>query len=83
MSMHDVYLIHGSNPNRSPHRRAGVAIRYMPATSHFDRGLIATTANSGYTVDFAGRPIWLMRGIDRSGLNDFTIGHRKGTAAAD
>ncbi len=75
MSMHDVYLIHGSNPNHSPKRRAGVAIRYMPATSHFDRGLMATNAQAGYTVDFAKRPIWLLRGVDRSGKNDFSIGH--------
>ena len=76
MSMHDVHLIHGSNPNRSPQRRAGVAIRYMPASSHFDRGLMATSAQSGYTVDFATRPIWLLRGKDRTGRNDFRVGHR-------
>jgi ectoine hydroxylase-related dioxygenase (phytanoyl-CoA dioxygenase family) len=75
MSMHDVYLIHGSKPNRSPKRRAGVAIRYMPATSLFDRALMPRTAASGYTVDFATRPIWLLRGQDRTGLNDFRIGH--------
>lgn len=75
MSLHDVYMIHGSAPNRSPRRRAGVAIRYMPATSHFDRNLIATTDKSGYTVDFARRPLWLLRGKDRTGRNDFTIGH--------
>ncbi len=75
MSLHDVYMIHGSAPNRSPKRRAGVAIRYMPATSHFDRNLIATTDKSGYTVDFARRPLWLLRGQDRTGRNDFTIGH--------
>jgi ectoine hydroxylase-related dioxygenase (phytanoyl-CoA dioxygenase family) len=82
MSMHDVYLIHGSNPNRSPQRRAGVAIRYMPATSLFDRGLMATGAQSGYTVDFASRPIWLLRGVDRTGSNDFRIGHRPEMASA-
>jgi ectoine hydroxylase-related dioxygenase (phytanoyl-CoA dioxygenase family) len=75
MSMHDVFLIHGSNPNRSPRRRAGVAIRYMPATSYFDRGLMAPGAQSGYTVDFSTRPIWLLRGDDRSGRNDFHAGH--------
>ena len=71
MSMHDVYLIHGSNPNPSPRRRAGVAIRYMPATSLFDRGLKERSAISGYTVDFGNRPIWLLRGQDRTGRNDF------------
>ena len=80
MSMHDVHLIHGSNANRSPQRRAGVAIRYMPASSLFDRGLMATSAQSGYTVDFATRPIWLLRGEDRTGRNDFRIGHRPALA---
>lgn len=75
MSLHDVYMIHGANPNRSPQRRAGVAIRYMPATSVFERGLIARSDASGYTVDFSTRPLWLLRGRDRTGRNDFTIGH--------
>lgn len=76
MSMHDVHLIHGSNPNRSTRRRAGVAIRYMPATSLFDRTLMPRSAASGYTIDFANRPIWLLRGVDRTGRNDFAVGHR-------
>jgi ectoine hydroxylase-related dioxygenase (phytanoyl-CoA dioxygenase family) len=75
MSLHEVYMIHGSNPNRSPRRRAGVAIRYMPGTSVFERNLMATSAQSGYTVDFARRPLWLLRGKDRTGRNDFEIGH--------
>ena len=74
-SLHDVHLIHGSNPNRSDRRRAGVAIRYMPATSHFDRELFKPGAQSGLHVDFSSRPLWLLRGVDRSGRNDFTIGH--------
>jgi ectoine hydroxylase-related dioxygenase (phytanoyl-CoA dioxygenase family) len=74
MSLHDIYLIHGSNPNRSDKRRAGVAIRYMPATSLFDRSLIARSDNSGFTVDFSTRPLWLLRGRDRAG-NDFVTGH--------
>jgi hypothetical protein len=78
MSMHDVYMIHGAAANRSPKRRAGVAIRYMPATSLFDRTLMQRSAASGYTVDFASRPLWLLRGVDRSGRNDFTVGHRAG-----
>jgi ectoine hydroxylase-related dioxygenase (phytanoyl-CoA dioxygenase family) len=77
MSLHDVYMIHGANANRSPQRRAGVAIRYMPATSVFERNLIETSNKSGYTVDFASRPLWLLRGQDRTGRNDFAIGHRR------
>lgn len=75
MSLHDVYLLHGSNPNRSDRRRAGLAIRYMPGASLFERERIETDDGIGYTVDFANRPIRLLRGEDRTGLNDFTIGH--------
>jgi hypothetical protein len=77
VSLHDVYMIHGSNPNRSPDRRAGVAIRYMPGSSVFERGLIERSDKSGYTVDFSTRPLWLLRGRDRTGRNDFAIGHRQ------
>jgi ectoine hydroxylase-related dioxygenase (phytanoyl-CoA dioxygenase family) len=77
MSLHDVYMIHGANPNRSPMRRAGVAVRYMPGTSVFERGLIATSDKSGFKVDFSTRPLWLLRGQDRTGRNDFEVGHRR------
>src|SRR5262249_12820360 len=30
MSLHHVRLVHGSEPNRAPHRRIGFAIRYLP-----------------------------------------------------
>lgn len=75
MSMHDVYMIHGAAANRSPRRRAGIALRYMPATSLFDRSLKPADGKSGIPVAFATRPLWLVRGIDRNGHNDFEIGH--------
>jgi hypothetical protein len=68
-------MIHGANVNRSPKRRAGVAIRYMPGTSVFERDLMATSDASGYKVDFSSRPLWLLRGQDRTGRNDFKTGH--------
>lgn len=77
MSLHDVYMIHGANANRSPQRRAGVAIRYMPTTSVFEHGLMERSDNSGYMVDFTKRPIWLVRGRDVSGRNNLTIGHAR------
>jgi ectoine hydroxylase-related dioxygenase (phytanoyl-CoA dioxygenase family) len=77
MSMHDVYMIHGANANRSPDRRAGVAIRYMPGTSVFERDLNPAGGRSGIPVLFARRPLWLLRGEDRTGRNDFSIGHRR------
>jgi Phytanoyl-CoA dioxygenase (PhyH) len=67
MSLHDIYLVHGSNPNRSAKRRAGLAVRYMPATSLFDRAYGNRTTPQGLTTGFATRPIWLARGQDRAG----------------
>ncbi len=81
MSLHDVYLIHGSNANNSDKRRAGLALRYMPTTSHFDRELYkpGESSTGSYTTDFGTRPIWLLRGVDHSGKNDFVIGHSRGS----
>ena len=67
MSLHDVYMIHGARPNTSQRRRTGVALRYMPSTSLFDRGLRPVDGKSGVPVDFARRPLWLVRGVDRAG----------------
>jgi ectoine hydroxylase-related dioxygenase (phytanoyl-CoA dioxygenase family) len=74
MSLHDIYMIHGATVNRSTMRRAGVAIRYMPGCSIFERDLIKPNSSSGYLVDFSTRPLWLLKGKDRTGKNDFTIG---------
>jgi len=75
MSLHDVFLVHGSQPNRSTKRRAGLALRYMPATSLFDRSMYPRKElSTGHVVSFAERPLWLVRGEDRAG-NDFRIGH--------
>ena len=76
MSLHDVYMIHGANANRSTKRRTGVALRYMPATSVFERDLKPVDGKTGVAVDFAHRPIWLVHGTDRSGRNDLSVGHR-------
>jgi Phytanoyl-CoA dioxygenase (PhyH) len=72
MSLHDVYMIHGANPNRSARRRTGVALRYMPSTSLFDRQLRPFDGQTGVAVNFADRPIWLVRGVDRHGGNGVT-----------
>lgn len=75
MSMHDVYMIHGAAVNRSAKRRAGVALRYMPGTSVFERNLNPADGKSGVSVAFATRPLWLLRGDDKTGRNEFTVGH--------
>ena len=73
-SLHDVFLIHGSRANRSKRRRAGFVIRYMPATSLFDRGIQRAQSQAGVAFDLSRRPIWLVRGQDRAG-NDLRTGH--------
>ena len=77
MSLHDVYMIHGAAANTSTKRRTGVALRYMPATSVFERDLRPSDGQTGVPVNFAQRPLWLLRGVDRSGRNDFVVGHRR------
>eukprot|EP00929_Paragymnodinium_shiwhaense_P066705 TRINITY_DN33491_c0_g1_i2.p1 TRINITY_DN33491_c0_g1~~TRINITY_DN33491_c0_g1_i2.p1 ORF type:complete len:246 (-),score=40.99 TRINITY_DN33491_c0_g1_i2:149-886(-) len=71
-SIHDVYLVHGSNANTSTRRRAGVALRYMPTTSVLERDLMASDAGAGYQIDWANRPIFLVRGTDKSKRNVMT-----------
>jgi hypothetical protein len=73
MSIHDVYMIHGSHANRSDKRRAGLAIRYMPATSLYDRSIKLTGGATAIKQDMSRRPIYLVRGRDRAG-NDFETG---------
>lgn len=74
MSLHDVYMVHGAQVNRSTQRRTGVALRYMPGTSVFERDINPTNGRSGVPVSFSNRPLWLLRGQDRTGRNDFQVG---------
>lgn len=76
MSLHDIYMIHGAQANTSQMRRTGVALRYMPGTSLFDRALKPADGQTGVPVSFATRPLWLLRGEDKTGKNDFKVGHR-------
>lgn len=83
ISIHDVYLIHGSSENRSNKRRSDYAIRYMPATSRYVRDpsfpANAYAAQKSQLMNYTQRPLWLLRGVDRAG-NDFEIGHGKHAA---
>jgi ectoine hydroxylase-related dioxygenase (phytanoyl-CoA dioxygenase family) len=74
ISLHHAMIAHGSNANRSAKRRCGYAIRYMPATSLFDRSIPPTRIANNQVLDYSQRPLWLLRGKDRAG-NDFTVGH--------
>ncbi len=78
ISLHDVYLLHGSDVNRSNRRRADYAIRYMPASSRYVRDPAwpanAYAAQHSTTMSYVSRPLWLLRGSDKAG-NDFQRGH--------
>jgi ectoine hydroxylase-related dioxygenase (phytanoyl-CoA dioxygenase family) len=73
MSLHDVYLLHGSEPNRSPRPRRGMTLRYMPTTSVFDRDVARAQAREFSLADHSQRTLYLMGGVDRSGRNDFLL----------
>ncbi|HIL19902.1 MAG TPA: hypothetical protein EYG12_11750 [Gammaproteobacteria bacterium] len=75
MTLFDVFLVHGSNANRSPQRRAALVLRIMPTTSHFDRALGIEIGKTVRPPDMGTRPLFLLRGIDRCGLNDLSVGH--------
>ncbi|MCH9675541.1 MAG: phytanoyl-CoA dioxygenase family protein [Gammaproteobacteria bacterium] len=74
MSLHDVFLVHGSEQNTSPNSRRGMTLRYMPLTSVFDRELAGRQyhdLNLGF--DHTERTLFLMRGDDQTGRNDFRL----------
>ena len=61
-SLHDVFLVHGSQPNRSDKRRAAYVLRFMPASSLWDRTTDKQSGSAHYQTHFSTRPIYLMRG---------------------
>ncbi len=83
VSLHDIFLIHGSEPNHSEHPRRGMTLRYMPTTSVYRRDLAgsrpAGSPQAGGASSRKGplamseRTLYLMRGQDLSGENDFRI----------
>ena len=75
MSFHDVYMIHGSRANVSGRRRAAFVIRLMPGHCHYDHALGEKMAQPHQAHDYGRRPLYLVRGQDRTGINNFTIGH--------
>ena len=74
MSLHDVFLAHGSEPNRSSRQRRGMTMRIMPTTSFYDRDVAAEMSREGEYPKQAFNPLLLLRGTDRCGKNDFTVG---------
>lgn len=74
VSLHDVYLYHGSEANRSDQPRRGMTLRYMPTTSVYRHDESTRFKREGVLV-MSERTVYLMRGIDQSGQNDFRVRH--------
>ncbi|HAU41194.1 MAG TPA: phytanoyl-CoA dioxygenase family protein [Gammaproteobacteria bacterium] len=79
MSLHDVYLVHGSEPNRSDHSRRGMTLRFMPTSSYYDREIEQKqNASSPYPSlneqelrNLQRVPLYLMRGTDLCARNRY------------
>ena len=79
MSLHDVYLVHGSEPNRSDRPRRGMTLRFMPTSSYYDREIEQRqNASSPYPSlneqelrNLQRVPLYLMRGTDLCGRNRY------------
>ena len=84
MAIHDIYMVHGSDANEPDKSRRAIVLNYLPTTSHFDHALAARQyAEMDINFDHTERPLFLMRGMDCCGMNDFAIGHdRIGKRAA-
>ncbi|MYA42515.1 MAG: phytanoyl-CoA dioxygenase family protein [Gemmatimonadetes bacterium] len=69
-SVHDAFLVHGSDPNRTDHRRAGLTLRFMPGTSVYDRSIAGKLAeDETEAFETRARPVFLCRGADRTERN--------------
>lgn len=73
ISLHDVYIVHGSAANNSNQSRRGMTLRYMPTSSVYDRELAKSMSQSRNFVDQSERTLYLLRGTDTSGKNDFAV----------
>lgn len=72
VSLHDVYLYHGSEANRSDKPRRGMTLRFMPTTSVYHHDMQTRFKREG-VLNMSQRTVYLMRGIDQSGQNDFRM----------
>ena len=75
ISLHDVYLVHGSGANRSERRRMGLVLRILPATSFYNHNSGKIKEDAGSAHGYSQRALFLLRGEDKSGRNNFTLWH--------
>jgi len=67
ISLHDVYMVHGSEENKSPSSRRAMTMRFMPTTSVFDHKFVFNTR------DFSITKIYQARGADVSSKNNMVL----------
>jgi len=56
-SVHDPFILHGSNPNRSRRRRCGITVKYVPNWVKLDRNFVSPTG-----FDWHGLRLYWARG---------------------
>jgi hypothetical protein len=66
------HTLHGSPPNNSQRRRAGLIYRYIPGTTVYDDSVPSLKDANGKNIDPTGRPVYLVQGRDRTGRNKMT-----------
>ena len=62
VSLHDVYLVHGSEANRSPDPLRRMNLRFMSPSSVFNRDLSTQMAKERGLVDHAFRTLFACMG---------------------
>ncbi len=74
ISLHDVYLVHGSEPNKSSKARRAMTMRFMPTSSFFDHQMVKDKKlfSKLNVTKYGDRKIYHMRGQDVSGKNNLT-----------
>lgn len=77
MAFQDIFIVRGSGANRSSHPRRALTMRMMPTSSVYDRDLAREMHAERGGQDMSEHSIFLMRGVDRSGKNDFRMRARE------
>lgn len=72
ISLHDVYLYHGSDANNSNQPRRGMTLRYMPTSSVYQHDA-SRHNDKDKQLGMSQRTVYLMRGVDTSKQNDFRV----------
>ena len=74
ISLHDVYLVHGSEANKSSKSRRAITMRFMPTTSFFDHQMVKEKKmfSKLNASKYSDRKIYHMRGKDVSNKNNLT-----------